>query len=92
MVKLRGSELKVRFGDGSVARLGPQEVRRKRRRETPAPAPSLAPWGLPAHRYVLAPMVGGSELPFRMLCRKYGTQLCYTPMKLDGHGHATIGD
>lgn len=37
------------------------------------------PFPLP-HRFVLAPMVGGSELPFRMMCRKYGAQLCYTPM------------
>jgi len=29
---------------------------------------------------VLAPMVNQSELPFRMLCRKYNTDLCYTPM------------
>lgn len=35
---------------------------------------------LPPHRFVMAPMVGGSELPFRMFSRAAGAQLCYTPM------------
>ncbi|CAE7556591.1 DUS1L [Symbiodinium microadriaticum] len=49
--------------------------------------PSLVPkprFELPPHRYVLAPMVGGSELPFRMMTRQFGAQLCYTPMIYSG--------
>ena len=34
----------------------------------------------PAPRYGVAQMIDASELPFRMLCRKYGATIAWTPM------------
>lgn len=32
------------------------------------------------HRFIVAPMVDASDLAFRMLCRAYNADACFTPM------------
>ncbi|PHJ20326.1 dihydrouridine synthase protein, partial [Cystoisospora suis] len=55
-----------------------EERTRRRRNERFLKKPFWESIGKP--QFVMAPMVDASELPFRLLCRRYGVQLAYTPM------------
>ena len=48
------------------------------------PAPSLAIGSVPLDGdLILAPMVGYSDPPYRLMCREHGSALSYTPLILD---------
>ncbi|CAJ1332500.1 unnamed protein product [Effrenium voratum] len=78
-LKYRDDKLKVRWDDGTKSALSTEEVRPAKRRKqqeqavkkakleggVPRPLSEDRSPRLPPHRYVMAPMVGGSELPFR---------------------------
>mmetsp|Transcript_10926 Transcript_10926/g.27519 ORF Transcript_10926/g.27519 Transcript_10926/m.27519 type:complete len:542 (-) Transcript_10926:63-1688(-) len=79
----KDGRVKVVWDDGSTAVLQEDQIREKPQRPK-KPLKEALRHRLPPHKFVMAPMVGGSELPFRMLARRYGVQTCYTPMIYSG--------
>ena len=70
-------------------RRNPESILQQMEGDAPPPPPPPPPrnelaWAawerLGAPRFVMAPMVDGSDLPFRAQCRARGTQLCFAPM------------